>query len=363
MNKPVAIDLFAGAGGLSLGLEDAGFRVAAALENDDAAASTYRRNLRHPILQADIRLVDSESLLATAGLQPGECALVAGGPPCQGFSLQRRGPRKDVRNGLVLEFIRIVEAVGPVFFLMENVGGLLTRHGAPFLRELFARMGDDGYDVSVRQLNAVEYEVPQQRKRAFIVGRKRTLPNQFRWPRGNPRADTWITVRDAIGDLPSPPSDGSPHADIANHFREGRLSALNLERIRTVPPGGGRLDLPEHLQLECHRNNPSHRHLDVYGRLAWDRPAGTLTARFDSFTRGRFAHPEEHRTITLREGARLQTFPDNFVFEGSREEIARQIGNAVPPLLAKRIGEAVMATLLGAKEASTSIIEEQYSFV
>jgi DNA (cytosine-5)-methyltransferase 1 len=160
-------------------------------------------------------------------------------------------------------------------------------------------------------------------------------------------------VREAISDLPSPPSDGALHAEIANHAREARLSALNLERLQHIPPGGGRENLPEHLQLPCHKNNPTHRHTDVYGRLEWDRPSGTITARFDSFTRGRFAHPVEHRSLTLREGARLQTFPDDFHFEGNREEVARQIGNAVPPLLAEALGKALMQTVPNARPLET----------
>lgn len=154
---------------------------------------------------------------------------------------------------------------------------------------------------------------------------------------------------DAIGDLPSPPADGSEHPIVPNHYREARLSALNKERIRHVPQGGGRLDLPAHLQLACHQG--SHRHLDTYGRLAWDQPSVTITARFDSFTRGRFGHPVEDRSLTLREGARIQGFPDEFVFLGNREECARMIGNAVPPPLAEALGRSLRYSLLAEAQA------------
>jgi DNA (cytosine-5)-methyltransferase 1 len=193
-------------------------------------------------------------------------------------------------------------------------------------------------------LDAVEYGVPQVRKRAFLIG-EHTPGSLARFSFPNTTNTTSPrTVRSAIGDLPSPPANGTCHPKFANHYREARLAPINLERIRHVPQGGGRLDLPKHLQLDCHKNNPTHRHMDVYGRLSWDEPSVTLTARFDSFTRGRFAHPVEDRSLTIREGARIQTFPDSFTFEGNREECARQVGNAVPPLLAKHLGEAILST-------------------
>ena len=340
--EAVAIDLFSGAGGLSLGLSQAGFRVAAALDNDPIAVGSYVRNLGAHATANPIEEVSAADLLACAGLGRGEVTLLAGGPPCQGFSLQRRGDRDDPRNALVLQFLRMVEEIRPRFFLMENVGGLLTKHGKSLLREFSLRASRQDYVIHVGLLDAADHGIPQVRKRAFLVGEHApglrthfSFPGALRGPRK--------TVRDAIGDLPSPPSDGSPHPSYQGHYREGRLSAVNAERIRHVPEGGGRDHLPDHLQLDCHKNNPTHRHKDVYGRLAWDEPSVTLTARFDSFTRGRFAHPLEHRSLTVREGARIQTFPDSFIFEGNREDGARQVGNAVPPLLACRLGKAVLA--------------------
>lgn len=341
----IAIDLFCGAGGLSLGLKQAGFNVVTALDNDPVAVKTYVGVHGKHVACSSIEDVSAADLLSKAGIARGECVLLAGGPPCQGFSLQRRGERNDPRNSLVLEFLRMIEEIRPRFFLMENVGGLLSIHGKYFLRELSVRTARLDYVIHVELLNAVDFEVPQRRKRAFLIGeRTSALNGHFQFPEttvpGNPK-----TVRDAIGDLPSPPDDGRPHPDYANHFRETRLSPLNIERIRHVPQGGGRDHLPEHLELDCHKNNRSHRHKDVYGRLSWDEPSVTITARFDSFTRGRFAHPVEDRSLTIREGARIQTFPDEFVFEGNREDQARQVGNAVPPLLARHLGNAILSAL------------------
>ncbi|MBY5473595.1 DNA cytosine methyltransferase [Rhizobium leguminosarum] len=337
--KATAIDLFSGAGGLSLGLQSAGFNVVAALDNDPISIETYNKNLGPHGIVADIQDVNADELLGKLGLSRGECVLLAGGPPCQGFSLQRRGSRDDPRNGLVLHFIRLIEEIRPEFFLMENVSGLMSKHGRPFLEEFKRRMGRLGYTLNIDVLNASDFGVPQRRLRAFLVGARDGMT--FTFPKPGLHAVT--TVRDAIADLPSPPLDGKSSTSVPNHFRELRLAAINIERIKHVPQGGGRLNIPDHLQLDCHRNNATHRHLDVYGRLAWDEPSVTLTARFDSFTRGRFAHPEEHRSLTVREGARIQTFPDWFEFLGNREEQARQVGNAVPPMLAEVLAETILA--------------------
>ena len=341
-----AIDLFSGAGGLSLGLQRAGFDLKLAVDNDKWSGRTYRRNFGDHFLERDIFALSGDDLLKAAGLSSGGVDLLAGGPPCQGFSVQRRGDHADPRNHLVLEYLRLVVEIRPRFFLMENVSGLMSQRGKPFLDQVISVASEQGYVVHLQKLDAAEYGVPQFRKRVILVGeRTNGALGRFEFPLANTTQTKYRTVREAIADLPSPPADGSPHPEIANHAREARLSAVNIERLKHIPPGGGREDLPLDLQLPCHKNNPGHRHVDVYGRLSWDKPSGTITARFDSFTRGRFAHPVEHRSVTLREGARLQTFPDDFVFEGSREEIAKQIGNAIPPVFAEAICSAILNAL------------------
>lgn len=339
-----AIDLFAGAGGLSLGLMAAGFRVLCALDSDPQAVETYRSNIGPHAICGDISAVGRDELLS--GRYRSRVDLVAGGPPCQGFSIKRGRDPKDSRNNLLFEFLRIVGEVHPRFFLIENVPGLVSRRGRRFLDIALSEAARQGYHCHVAVLNAAAFGVPQLRERAFVIGEQPVRGRVFfEFPRPTLAPDSYQTVRAAIGDLPSPPEDGKPHSQIANHYREARLSALNRERLVHIPPGGGREHLPSRLRLRCHQDTPGIRHVDTYGRLAWDEPAVTLTARFDSFTRGRFAHPEEHRTITLREGARIQTFPDDFMFIGNREQVARQIGNAVPPLLAKAIGLAISTAL------------------
>lgn len=339
---PTAIDTFAGAGGLSLGITWAGFDIRCAFDNNKYAAATYRRNFTHPFLEKSVENISGEELLRLSNLKKGELVLLAGGPPCQGFSVQRRGEDNDPRNMLVLEYGRLIAELRPVFFLMENVVGLKNRRGKTFLAKLISIAESLGYECQTKVLDAVGYGVPQFRKRLFVVGE---LPLDgglyFQFPKPTHQPEEYRTVRDAIADLPPPPEDFTDHPDWPNHRRE-RLSEINRLRISYVPQGGGREHIPPELQLDCHKisvEKAGHRY--VYGRLAWDKPAGTITARFDSFTRGRFAHPEEDRTITLREGARLQTFPDWFVFEGPKVEVAKQIGNAVPPLLAKILGLAL----------------------
>lgn len=345
-----AIDIFCGAGGLSLGLRAAGFDIVAALDYDAAAANTYRANIGEHLVESSIDDVGPGALLAVAGMAPGDCDLLAGGPPCQGFSVQRRGDDEDLRNHLILRYLAFIEAIRPKFFIMENVRGLMSKRGKPYFNRMLERTHELGYVVRVAKLNAAHFGVPQERIRVFMVGERCAAGDgSFAFPEPLFEARNYRTVRGTISDLPTPPEDGSPHPEYPLHFREGRLSKTNLERFSHIPEGGGRDDLPPHLQLPCHINNPTHRHKDVYGRMAWDSPAPTLTARFDSFSRGRFGHPVEHRTITLREGARLQTFPDDFHFFGNREEVARQIGNAVPPLLARVLGEVILECLAGRK--------------
>jgi DNA (cytosine-5)-methyltransferase 1 len=344
LSLPTCIDLFSGAGGLSLGLRNAGIDLCLAVDNDKWSLKTYACNLGDHLLLAKVEDLTGDDILSAAGLRTGELDLLAGGPPCQGFSVQRRGADDDPRNRLVLEYLRLVRELRPRFFLMENVEGLLSKRGRHFMATLIDSAAQAGYHVQVQKLDAVSFGVPQFRVRAFVVGEllEAGEPPRFRFPEPG---EAKLTVREAIGDLPSPPADGSPHPDIANHYREKRLSPTNLIRLKHIPEGGGREHLPEHLQLPGHKSNPSHRHLDVYGRLAWDEPSVTLTARFDSFTRGKFGHPIEDRSLTLREGARIQTFPDGFEFIGNREECAKQIGNAVPPVLAAQLGQCILDAL------------------
>ena len=349
-----AIDLFSGAGGLTSGLVKAGFRVICGVDSWDVASESYRLNFDHPAVCADIGQLSAPGLWEKLGFPPKPVDLLVGGPPCQGFSIQRIGKNWDDRNNLVLEFGRLVREIHPRMFLMENVTGLLGKRGRELADKFETQMENQGYSVEAAKVNAADYGVPQIRRRIFYYGWLKG-DKAFSFPPPSHTEKDYLTVEQVIGDLPSPPEDYIPSPNDRLH-RRMRLSEENQRRIRLIPPGGGMEDLPPQLRVPCHRNGARHiGHRYVYGRLAPDKPAGTITARFDSFTRGKFGHPSDHRNITLREGARLQTFPDHFSFVGTQEQIAAQIGNAVPPRLASIIGLALIQHL------STQQTDEQAS--
>jgi len=331
----------------------------AAVDSWEVAERTYGANFSHPFLRTDIRELTGNDLRRRAGID-GPIDLIAGGPPCQGFSIQRIGKDSDGRNDLVLEFVRLVLDLAPAAFLMENVPGLVGRRGTSVLSAFEKLLADGGYEVRSLVVNAADYGVPQLRRRVLYCG----------WPAGGPpislpkptsRPEEYVTVWQAIGDLPAPPEDPQAAVDDPLHTRS-RLSELNLRRLKLIPPGGGFEDLPVELRVKAHREGASRiGHRNVYGRLDPSRPAGTITARFDSFTRGKFAHPFVDRNITLREGARLQTFDDSFKFFGNREEIAALIGNAIPPRLAHVLATALYTQLTTASDdvRSVDLLDDQ----
>lgn len=341
------VDSFSGAGGLSLGLQEAGFDLLLSFDNDPKCIDTIHMNPKHflhPALCEDIRNMLEGQLLNKIGLKQGELFLLAGGPPCQGFSVQRIGEDADSRNELVFLYSELIDGVRPMFFIMENVSGIQGKRGKKILAEVIKKMESIGYHVHRQLIDAEDYGVPQRRKRIVLVGERSDVGSTYDFPKptGERR-----TVRDTIEFLPPPPEGGKPHPDYPLHRRD-RLSEKNIMRINALGQGQGRDFLPEELLADCHRvDSAIIGHRNVYGRMAWDNVAPTITARFDSFTRGLFGHPDQPRSISLLEGALLQTFPLDFEFAGSKIEIARQIGNAVPPKLAKAIGESIIAYYTG----------------
>ncbi|WP_337406834.1 DNA cytosine methyltransferase [Mitsuokella jalaludinii] len=338
MRKKIrTIDCFCGAGGLSLGFEAEGFDVVYAFDIDETAIETYKHNSKYhhgKAFKRDIYNVSKKSIEQDLGKLLGKIDIIIGGPPCQGFSVQRRGDDNDHRNKLILEYCRLINEIKPRFFVLENVGGLMSKRGKPYISTLIETLSSNGYLIQTRKLLASDFGVPQNRRRVIVVGEMSTDGfTHFKYP--SPENGAKKTVREAIYDLMDKTEN-----DIPNH-KADKLSEINLKRIRSIKEGQGQDSLPDELQLKCHKKNNGHRHLDTYGRMAWDQPSPTITARFDSFSRGRFGHPVLDRTITLREGARLQTFPDDFEFLGTKVEVAKQIGNAVPPVLARKIAKKV----------------------
>jgi DNA (cytosine-5)-methyltransferase 1 len=347
MSQYKCIDSFSGAGGLCLGLIEAGFSVIYSFDIDANAINTINANPKyfkqHKAEVRDIYDIDTNKLLSSLGIVSGELDLLAGGPPCQGFSIQRRGNDFDERNHLVEVFFSKVLQIRPKMFVMENVPGIEGKRGRSILHQALAKVEDAGYFIHEKVLDAQDFSVPQRRKRVVIVGERKDHPTPvFKYPTPN---KVKVTVRDTISSLPEPPTDGSDHPDISLHRRD-KLSAMNIIRLQHLKPGQGRDFLPTELLADCHkRSSNTIGHRNVYGRMPWDDVAPTITARFDSFTRGMFGHPEQDRSISLREGALLQTFPLDFVFCGNKVEVARQIGNAVPVRMAKVIGEQIIKCL------------------
>ncbi|WP_073113114.1 DNA cytosine methyltransferase [Hespellia stercorisuis] len=347
MDKYTCIDAFCGAGGLALGLKQAGFNILLSFDINQTCIDSINKNKKyfgHPAIQADISDMLNGKLLDYCKLKRGELFLLAGGPPCQGFSIQRRGEDTDPRNELVSKYACLIDEVYPSFFVMENVTGIAGKRGKTILEELIDKTKSIGYEVYVNLLDAQDYEIPQRRKRYIIIGVRKDIKHSYCLPKKSNRK---ITVRNAIEYLPVPPENGKDHPKISLHRRD-KLSELNLKRINALKEGQGRDDLPKELLADCHKVASSIiGYRNVYGRMSWDDVAPTITARFDSFTRGKFGHPDQPRSISLREGALLQTFPIDFIFTGNKVDVARQIGNAVPPKLGKIIGRSIIDTYEG----------------
>ncbi len=347
-------DFFSGCGGASRGFEDAGMDVVFALDWDADASRTFKRNFPKAVFEpGDIRDVDADSVRKLVDRQRPHHVLFCGCAPCQPFTRQnttRPEPDEDERVPLLLEFLRFIRKCEPDVVFVENVPGIQNVHrDSEPLRSFLQGLKEAGYHQPACESVALKrYGVPQGRRRFLLLASRHgpiALPPQTHGPKTtNPE---FATVRDWIGDLPEIQA-GETHPEIDDH-RAARLSALNLERIRATPEGGGNRDWPKELQLKCHQE--TNGYTDVYGRMSWDRPASGLTTRCISYSNGRFGHPEQDRAISIREAACLQTFPMDFRFSGNLNSRARQIGNAVPVTLAKVLGHHVISHLTQRDEA------------
>jgi len=321
-NKPTALDLFSGCGGLTVGLKRAGFRVLGAADVDPLSIKTYEANHKDvTVWETDIRDLEPAELVTALGLRKRRLDLLAGCPPCQGFSTLRTLNGAfvidDPRNDLLLEFQRFVEALRPRAVMMENVPGLVEDER---FTAFCGRMKKIGYLGDYCILNAADYGVPQRRRRLiYLAGHGMDIP--FAEP-----VRRMKTVEDAIGGLPKAGQSGDPVHDMP----EKRTPRI-MELIRRIPKdGGSRIDLPEKDQLDCHKRCNGFK--DVYGRMAWGDVAPTITSGCFNPSKGRFLHPEEDRAITMREASLLQGFPRRYKFPtDNKSAVALMIGNALPP--------------------------------
>jgi DNA (cytosine-5)-methyltransferase 1 len=332
-NQYAAIDVFSGCGGMTEGLRGAGFKVLAGIEIDAAASITYQLN--HPdtfLFSKDIRLLQTQEILNKLHLKKDELDLLAGCSPCQGFSRMRTGNRKeavnDPRNDLVLEFVRLAEDLGPRTLLFENVPGLMS--DARF-STMIERLKNAGYELDYKAINLVDYGIPQRRKRLILLGSRLSKPSL---PIGT-YTEKRVTVKEAIGLCPQPDKSEDPlQKSLSTHSKEV------AERIRAIPKdGGSRTALGQDAQLACHKRLDGYK--DVYGRMAWKKPAPTITRFCVNPSKGRYIHPDQDREITLREASLLQTFPPTYNFpltDVGRGAIASMIGEALPPRFAEVLG-------------------------
>lgn len=412
MNKPLSpspacrqsltmIDLFAGAGGLSEGLRQAGFQTLYANEIQAGYAQTFALNHSDAIVdRRDIRQVDAENIRAKLGIPKGELDLLAGGPPCQGFSINAPvRSSQDARNHLFKEFLRFVDVFAPRAVLIENVPGLVSFEGGGTLDAILTALDKHGYTADVRILYAPHYGVPQTRWRTVVIGLRDgenihgAFPeptchaplrvnftssfggrNIISLPRERPLS-SFVSVRDAIDDLPAllngecgenvksyrvAPQNGFQETmragsdGVVNH-QAPKLSKINQERLTHIPPGGNWTNIPFDLLPKGMKKARRTDHTKRYGRVDPDGLASTILTKCDPHW-GAYFHYNQDRAFTVREAARIQSFPDTFWFAGSRVEQYEQVGNAVPPLLAAAIGRSISAVIGGEAKVLTRAI-------
>jgi len=394
------IDLFAGAGGLSEGLREAGFDAVYANEVMPRYAETYALNHPGTIVETDdIRAVEAGAVRQQLGLAPGELTLLAGGPPCQGFSINApRRSAEDRRNHLFLEYLRFVEEFMPQSVMIENVPGLVSFEGGGTLHAILESLGNLGYQADVQILYAPHFGVPQTRWRTIILGfRDHGQPlvafpkpiavapvrvnftsrfagrNIVQLPTAGEELPPHTSVRDAISDLPvlangeigeqvkdyrSEPT--STFQSIARINSRGvinheavKLSEVNLQRMKHIPPGGNWTDIPFDLLPTGMKRARKSDHTKRYGRVDPNGLSSTILTKCDPHW-GAYFHYNQERTYTVREAARIQSFPDSFIFTGSRIEQFEQVGNAVPPFLAAAVGQSISKFLSASDEVNTN---------
>lgn len=349
--KPKIIDLFAGVGGLSLGFEQSGYEVILANEYDKLIAKAYKINHKTTkMIVGDIADLDRDKVFNPL---IGKVDVIIGGPPCQGFS--QKGQRKSInddRNFLFRYFISVVKLVKPKYFVMENVPNLLTAEKGYFKKEIYNLFESLGYSLSSEVMNAADYGVPQNRKRAIIIGKLGDRPVELPKQKSNK-----ITIWQAISDLAFLESgEGAEEQNyriepeneyqkklrknsecLQNHIAT-KHSKIVLERLQMIPENGGKNNLPEeHLTKSIYSG--------TWTRMKKEEQSVTITTRFDTPSSGKFTHPFLNRAITVREAARIQSFPDDFIFTGPKTSQMKQVGNAVPPMLANAIAQIILSDM------------------
>lgn len=361
MSTKTVIDLFCGAGGLSEGFRQAGYDVRAGNDFFDAAGETFSTTHQHAtFLPGAIQQYSADDFLEAAGLSEGELDVLVGGPPCQGFSVynHQRGLH-DERSSLYHEYLRVVSGLKPNWIVLENVTGMTSAGGGAAVGGILRGLEALGYSVRAEILRAEDYGVPQERRRLVFIGNRVGAPLLFPKKTHGIGLLPFVTVSDALGDLPQlrngedPGVLGYAHEPrsafqsamrvgsngVTNHAA-ARLSKVNMDRLMHIPQGGSWRDIPVDLLPEGMKRAKRSDHTKRYGRLSWSGLASTILTKCDPHW-GAYFHPSQDRAITVREAARLQSFPDWFEFKGPRTDQYIQVGNAVPPLLGRAIAKSI----------------------
>ena len=357
------VELFAGSGGLGTGFSNAGFNIISANDVWEPAGKTYVAN--HPNVKyivKDIAQLTGDELLDGTGYKKTDVDVIIGGPPCQGFSTLGKRFIDDPRNKLFKEYVRIVNEIRPKFFVMENVSGILSMEGGKVLENILKSFTEIGYKLEYKLLNAAEYGVPQQRERTIFIGTR--LDIKIRYPEkthsltGEGGYKKALTLWDAIGDLPQSDTEEiklyteHPKNDFQKFIRNGATELVNHKppvhnekaknMMRYIPIGKSAWDVKETMPKEY---MPTSGYGNTYARLNANEPGMTITRNFACISSSRCIHPYLNRGLTAREAARIQTYPDDYIFLGSKTDIHIQIGNSVPPILAEKIGEDIKKML------------------
>jgi DNA (cytosine-5)-methyltransferase 1 len=337
-NPPEVVDLFCGVGALSHGLKLAGCKIVAGYDVDSRCKYAFETNNDATFYPRDVSKLSASDILAHfSGAGP---AVLAGCAPCQPFSTYKQRYDEDPQWGLVRKFAELAVEVGPDFVTMENVPALLRYKGGYVFEEFKSLLEDAGYRVSHTVAECEKFGVPQRRRRLVVLASRSGPAPELR-----PTGSGYTSVREAIGGLP--PIAAGATADSDQLHTASALSPKNMRRIMASRPGGTWRDWPVELRADCHRRRTGKTYPGVYARMEWDKPAPTMTTQCFGYGNGRFGHPEQHRAISLREAAILQSFPHNYEFiapaeRPSMKEVGRWIGNAVPVRLAEHIGSAIM---------------------
>ncbi|WP_034388108.1 DNA cytosine methyltransferase [Hellea balneolensis] len=367
---PTVFDLFCGAGGLSLGFQQADFRVLGGNDFFKSAGQTFSNaHENSKFYDMPIQELKGNHILSDMSMKRGDLDCLVGGPPCQAYSVyNHKRSMDDERANLFKEYLRIVDELYPKWIVIENVTGIKSIDNGQVIETIRTELNDRGYEIEVKTLFAEDYGIPQERRRVIFLGNRINAP--IHWPKKTHTAENFVTIFDSISDLPELENgeklcDGTylekPKSNYQRNIRKNslkitnhdapKLGAVNIERLKFIKPGGSWRDIPHDLLPNGMKSAKRSDHTKRYGRMKWDGMSCTILTKCDIHW-GAYIHPEQDRAITVREAARIQGFPDHVEFFGNKTEQYVQVGNAVPPILGKAIAKTILPTINSIKNSA-----------